>query len=278
MREEIVVCPQFPEVGVWLLLMTVAVLAHGAPAGGTWQRAIRTSDLGTIERLMAAGANVNQATAAGKTALMAAAGKGDYALAARLVAAGASVTARNRNGGTALMYGAVGGNAPVIRLLLKHGASVDAVAANGWSALTLAAVKGHLPVVDLLLSRGADPTVRDVYGWTVLMRAVGANRAAVVRRLLATGKVDVNAADEQGETALHHAVMNANPAMARLLVAAGARVDVRDSRHRTPRTLALESGQTELAAWLAEVAARRKPGTGNRGQTTISPGNCPDCR
>lgn len=90
------------------------------------------------------------------------------------------------------------------------------------------------------------------------MRAVATNRPHVVQRLLATGKVDVHAADEQGDTALHHAVMGANPVLVRLLVAAGADVNARDKRGRTPRELAIESKQSELAAWLADVAAQRR--------------------
>jgi ankyrin repeat protein len=101
-----------------------------------------------------------------------------------------------------------------------------------------------------LLARGADANAADIYGATPLLRAVQAQRVGVVRALLASARVDVNAADENGHTALHHAAAQGAPEIARLLLGAGARREARDRDGRSAVDLALGSGHREVAELL----------------------------
>lgn len=78
----------------------------------------------------------------------------------RLWAAGADVDARDRHGQTALMQAAVRGQAQVATWLIEHGAGLDHRAKYGVSALMLAVINGHTQVVQRLLDAGADRDLR----------------------------------------------------------------------------------------------------------------------
>ena len=145
-------------------------------------------------------------------------------------------------------------------LLLDKGAKVDAkltgparrpmggggsgLTGRGATALLRAAVASDLPIMRLLLARGADPKVATANGVTALHAAAGVRwsdnamswavaqglateemSVTAVTMLLELG-LDVNAADDQGTTALHGAASRGANDVIRLLVKKGARLDV----------------------------------------------------
>ena len=73
----------------------------------------------------------------------------------RLVAAGADVDARDAHGQTALMLAAMAGDGRVVEWLATRGADLDHTAKFGLSALMLAVVRGHADVVRILVGAGA---------------------------------------------------------------------------------------------------------------------------
>jgi ankyrin repeat protein len=239
----------------WRVLLTgmTFVLSTMAVADGRdeWERAIIQRDLSTIERLISRNTQyVNQATKDGKTALMLAAGAGREDLVRALLAAGANVISVNARGGTALMYAVTRGDPKTVAVLLSHGAKINTRAENGWTAVTLAAAKGYEAIVKQLLEAGADVNAADIYGWTPLMRAVDGDRAGVVRVLLDDESVRVNASDDQGETALHHAAARGSFEIAQLLIGRRADVHARDSAGRTPAMVATSEGYASLADFI----------------------------
>jgi cytohesin len=70
-----------------------------------------------------------------------------------------------------------------------------------------------------------------------------------VRRLLQSG-IDINARDDDGETALHEAAEAGRLEMVRLLVEAGATRGVRDVEGETPLHEAVEDGHLEVVRYL----------------------------
>lgn len=239
----------------WTGLAVVAALASTV---GLWQctgadGADVTSRRAAADRPLPPSA-VDRRDTRGRTALMVAAGRGDADAVQRLLRAGADVNARNPNGGTALMYAAVNGDPETLQRLLDHGAKVNLAGVNGWTALMVAAAKGHAPAARLLLKAGADPGAADIFQWTPLMRAAYEGRTGVVRVLLDYRGAAVNAVDDKGATALHHAAAQGEKAICRLLLAHGARVMLRDAAGRTPVDIARQAGYPELAKAIAAQA------------------------
>lgn len=89
---------------------------------------------------------------------------------------------------------------------------------------------GDIRTVRAALARGADPNQRLAGGETLLMRAMAPDAGtAIVRMLLARG-ARVDAVDDTGRTALHHAAAAGRLDVARLLLDRGADVDARTAR------------------------------------------------
>jgi ankyrin repeat protein len=161
-----------------------------------------------------------------------------------------------------------------ITLLLDHGADVNAritestetrtVFTNQWlnedgaTAFLRAAQSGDLELLKLLVARGADPKINTRLGVTPLAVAAGIGwvegvtrersteeTVATVKYLLSLG-INPNVQANTGRVALHGAAHKGATEVVKLLVAAGARLDVRDFGNTDNR------GSPELSAhtWL----------------------------
>ncbi len=211
-----------------------------------WRTAIRSGDLTALSKLAAPGRDVNLADRRGRTALMVATSKGEIPLMRRLLDLGAEVDKRNAGGGTALMFAAQYNRGAAARLLLHHGARTDIQAAKSWDALMIASLKGSDDVIEALLENGADPNLRDYQGFTPLMRAVAENRKGAVRLLLGSDRIQVNAAEERGISALHLAAAAGRLQITRLLLSGGADRNQRDQDGNTPQSLAEDAGHDSV--------------------------------
>ena len=218
-----------------LLIITGFRLAY---AEHDWFLTIESRNLSDIQQHIAQGADVNQRTHKGKTALMIMAQDGDTNLISLLITAGAEVNAVNPRGGSALMYAAVGGYFTAVQLLLNHGAKVNAAGTNGWTALMIAAARGHAEVLQLLLDHGAHVNTRDIYGWTPLMRAAFQKHPGAVKKLIEHKSVNINAQDDNGATALHHVASKGFVEIAKILIEHGADTQSKDQQGHTPLMVA----------------------------------------
>lgn len=114
------------------------VKASGVPTDDTQSlhAAVISGDLQVMERLIASGADLNQAEpAGGSSPLITAAmfGKTDIALA--LIDAGADLNYTNNDGSTALHSAAFFCRTEIVKALLSHGAKIDLVNNSGSTAL-----------------------------------------------------------------------------------------------------------------------------------------------
>lgn len=148
--------------------------------------------------------------------------------------------------------------------LVVHGADVNArlksgvtgrgkLAMPGATPFLLAAKTADLPYLRLLVELGADPLLPNKDGATPLMAAAGlgtlapdeeagteAEALAAAEYLLRLG-ADVNAVDDNGETAVHGAAYKSLPKMVQFLTDHGAKIDVwnrKDKYGWTPLVIA----------------------------------------
>jgi ankyrin repeat protein len=215
--------------------------------------AVRHGDLTTADLLIKAGADVKAANRYGLTPIHLAASNGHAAMIEKLLAAGVDPNFANAGGETVLMTASRTGNLDAIRLLLARGANVNAKESErGQTALMWAVLENHTDAVKLLLARGADinakTTARTIKGEYTPARPAAASGPGIIRqRALPTA--------EGGMTSLLFAVRDGNAPMTRLLLDAGADVQLASANDTSPLIIAILNGQTELASYLLNRGA-----------------------
>lgn len=134
-----------------------------------------------------------------------------------------------------------------VGLLVKHGAKVDLQKNNasgggggkgrfgkkGTTAFFCAAGTGDIAFMNMLLDMGANPEIPNDFGWTPLMMAAGMGSGSsgdsagtepeclgAVKLLIKLG-ADVNAVDNNGETAMHGAAYKTMPSVVKYLAENG---------------------------------------------------------
>lgn len=178
-----------------------------------------------------------------RTALMEAALWGRLEIVRQLLAKGADVNQKTEDGSTALMEAVlrVDDVAPafleIAELLVAHNADVHARTKMGDSVLTLASLGGRTRACELLIQHGADVNAANNKGRTVLMQTIEygcqpSSRAwepfprpkgnvETVQLLLAHG-ANVHARSHDGTTALQLAIEGDCPQVVEILRQAGA--------------------------------------------------------
>ena len=226
--------------------------------------------------LLTQGVDVNTAQPDGATALHWAAYWNDEETVDVLLRAGAAVNAKNELGATPLWLASTEGRGRLVERLLEAGADPNAPLLLGETPLMSASRAGSVAAA------GADPRfVRDD-GTTILMaplatiaerfRPIGARdpreeaRATegatldVLKAALELG-ADVNAADREGNTALHAAASRRLNSVVRFLADNGANLDVRNKKDETPLALASQERRGQQAAAGGDPAASEEPTT-----------------
>jgi cytohesin len=194
--------------------------------------AAAAGDGAALKAALDGGANASAVDSSGATALhkLALCGQQDAdaldAMVAALLDAGAPLERLSMGAPvTPLLVASAAGNAALARALVRRGASVSAADERQRTALHLALENDHGAVVEALLADAA--------------AAAGAP---------ALDALPVNAIDRDGVSPLHLAAMFGNAPLASLLIASGAKVNVKDSTNRTPIGLACRSGSPGAVA------------------------------
>ncbi|MES9827353.1 MAG: ankyrin repeat domain-containing protein [Candidatus Thiodiazotropha sp.] len=99
------------------------------------------------------------------TPLMKAALNGHTRVVERLILAGADINQRDKGGYSSLMLAASNNHPAIIDLLIKAGADINQVEmTQGWTALIWAAKRGHREAVERLLTYEVDRGITDFSG------------------------------------------------------------------------------------------------------------------
>ncbi len=171
-------------------------------------------------------------------------------------------------GVTPLMAAAAHGDLKAIERQLRAGEDVNARTAargptgayvGGWTPLLLATLEGQVQAAELLVANGAKLNARTANGQTCLSLALfdeeAAKRQALVKLFLVR-KADPNEVTGKGQRPLHIAAIQGDTESARMLIAAGAKVDGLDrADHATPLMLAAAGGRADLVRLLLEHGA-----------------------
>ena len=179
----------------------------------------------------------------------------DSARVERLLAAGAAVDDPQGDGATALHWAAHGDQADMARLLVAAGADVDAADDHGVTPLALACLNASVAMVDLLLGAGADPNLARTSGVTPLMIAARVGQIEVVRRLLRAGADPTAAEKTRGQTALMWAIAENQTPVASVLLETGGGATVRSRNGFTPLLFAAQQGNLDVARLLLSAGA-----------------------
>lgn len=153
------------------------------------------------------------------------------------------------------------GGIPAMQAFLdKHPDAVDARFGTGTTALAHAAKEQQSSIVEFLLQYGADPNIECVERHTALIYAsasVWVINKDSIRALLRYG-ARPNAVTIGGKSALHFVADKGDVEAAKLLVAAGADVNLADKCGLTPLMNAAQAGHVEMVKFLLERGANEK--------------------
>lgn len=140
----------------------------------------------------------------------------------------------------------------VAKHLHQNPALINEFSEDGFTALGLTAYFGNEDITRYLLLNGTDVNLPSKNGFQVfpLHSAVAGNHSMTAKMLLEAG-ANVNVQQMSGITPLHSAAQNGNIELIILLLEAGANVMAEMEGNKTPSHLAAEKGFLELAKILA---------------------------
>ncbi|MDB6109982.1 MAG: serine/threonine-protein phosphatase 6 regulatory ankyrin repeat subunit C-like, partial [Pedosphaera sp.] len=166
---------------------------------------------------------------------------GDKAIIEKILAAGAEVNQTDGHGTTPLYLAVEAGNTEVVDLLLAHKAQADTPTLAGDTPLKSAARNGHPEIVRLLMATTRLKQANQQRVTTPLHEAVAHRNDAVVEELL-KGGASVDARDENGNTPFHIAAQHNALELMELLLAHGANVNAEDGEGNTALHYEARSG------------------------------------
>ena len=218
------------------------------------------NDLRRARSLIARGADVNAKDNTVQSAYLISTSEGYLELLNLTLKHGADVDSKDSFNGTGLIRAADRGHADIAGLLVQAGVEIDHINNLGWTALHEAIILGdgsgrYVDTVRVLVGAGADlrlPSRRDKISPIEHATANGHDEVSqVLRAALDADKPPKQRADQR----LLAAAERGDATAAALAVRAGADLETRDTRGRTPLLLAVTEDRLAVARLLVYLGA-----------------------
>lgn len=182
------------------------IFLNGIVHAGSYEdffKAVQMDDVRTVQSLLQRGFDPNTVNPQGVPALMLAVKEPSLKV-AQLLATWPKVKTevRNENDESALMLAALKGHVALVKLLVENDADVNK---PGWTPLHYAATAGNVPIIELLLDNSAYIDAESPNGSTPLMMAAMYGTPESVKVLIQAG-ADLNLKNQLGLTALDFAI------------------------------------------------------------------------
>ncbi|HEX2521529.1 MAG TPA: ankyrin repeat domain-containing protein [Terriglobia bacterium] len=185
------------------------------------------NDSETVRRLLKQGVKVDVRDEHGRTPLLLAVHHNQVEAARLVIEAGADVNAQDRMQDSPLLFAGAEGRLEILRLILKAKPNFKVYNRYGGTALIPACERGHVEVVKELIKTDMDINHINRLGWTALLEAIilseGGPKHQEIVRLLVKARANVNLADKEGVSPLHHARQRGYTDIVKILEAAGAK-------------------------------------------------------
>jgi ankyrin repeat protein len=213
------------------LLLATAGMAHAQGPGDPARAlvaAVQAGDRAGVEQMVRAKVPVDARDEQGRTALLVAVDLDRTDIARTLMAAGASINAQAANLDTPWLLAGARGRTEIIREMIPLGPDLAIRNRFGGNALIPACERGYVETIKVLLTTAIPVDHVNNLGWTCLLEIVilgdGGPRHVEATRLVLAAGADPNLADRNGVTPLAHARSRNQAVVAKLIEAAGGRM------------------------------------------------------
>ena len=150
--------------------------------------------------------------------------------------------------------------------LMEKGANLNRVVHDGEPLINIAIISCDVDTVKLMLENGVEINLCNDQGVTPLMKAVESGNKDMVKLFLENNTVDVDAVDEDNNTALYRAIKNQYVEIAEMLIDKGADVNMVCEGDYTPLDWAIFKKKDEMIKMLISKGIK----TNKRGENLTS--------
>jgi ankyrin repeat protein len=192
----------------------------------------------------------------------------DQVMANFLIDQGADITAVNNKGLTVYLKALTNENNNSVIKMIKKGLDFNTTDHKGMTLLYTAALMMNIEIVKLLLEHGANANTKTASGETPLMAACykghkrnvaweteRIEKAKAIIDLLLLNEANINAYDQDKNTALARMVKIDDIEMVQFLINKGAKVNTIDMNGLTPLCVAVKNGNNKLIKILLDSGA-----------------------